>query len=277
MNCQHMLKMSVSTIGCKSILIFVLIIFFCSNSILVLCKSSSSSNLNYDNFRGLGGYTVSYDNRAVLLNNTHVLLQSGSIHYPRSTPAMWPSLLKLAKSSGLNMIEFYVFWNYHEFERGKFDFQTESRNLLQFIENIAEAGLFGFIRLGPYVCAEWLYGGFPVWLRDDNSVWRTNDKMFENEMASFLDLIIEMIQPYLARSGGPIILAQIENEYGNVEEFYPNHTAYIQWAANYALNTNIGIPWVMCQQADAPRNIINTCNGFYCDNWYIIIILLHAI
>ncbi|XP_020259676.1 beta-galactosidase 15-like [Asparagus officinalis] len=30
---------------------------------------------------------------------------------------------------------------------------------------------------------------------------------------------------------------------------------------------NVGEPWIMCQQDDAPQPMINTCNGFYCDSF----------
>jgi hypothetical protein len=77
----------------------------------------------------------------------------------------------------------------------------------------------------------------------------------------------------LAQDGGPIIMLQIENEYGNMEHFYPKNGAkYVQWAAEYALSKNLSIPWMMCQQGEGvgtapPKEIINTCNGYYCDNW----------
>ncbi|KAH7279619.1 hypothetical protein KP509_37G026600 [Ceratopteris richardii] len=68
--------------------------------------------------------------------------------------------------------------------------------------------------------------------------------------------------------GGPIILCQIENEYGNIDSSYGQAgKAYIKWAAKMAVALDTGVPWIMCNQADAPDPIINTCNGFYCDNF----------
>ncbi|XVE99945.1 hypothetical protein REPUB_Repub03eG0243800 [Reevesia pubescens] len=71
-----------------------------------------------------------------------------------------------------------------------------------------------------------------------------------------------------ASQGGPIILAQIENEYGNIMWAYKDAgIAYVNWCAQMAVAQNIGVPWIMCQQDNAPPPMINTCNGFYCDSF----------
>ena len=132
----------------------------------------------YDSYAGMP-YTVSYDQRSLRLNDQPVFFMSGSIHYPRSTPAMWPILMKAAREDGINMIEIYVFWNGHEPVEGVLDWSGRY-NLTLFLDAIAAAGLFANLRIGPYVCAEWDYGGIPVWLsfkegirmRSYNQVWR---------------------------------------------------------------------------------------------------------
>ena len=124
-------------------------------------------------------YTVDYDKRSLRLNDEPVLFMSGSIHYPRSTPAMWPVLMNAAREDGINMIEIYVFWNGHEPVEGQLDWSGRY-NLTLFLDAISQAGLFANLRIGPYVCAEWDYGGIPVWLsfkegirmRSYNQVWR---------------------------------------------------------------------------------------------------------
>src|SRR2546425_325258 len=101
---------------------------------------------------------VSYDKRAVLIDERRTLLLSGAIHYPRSTPAMWPDLLRQARQGGLNTVETYVFWGLHERRRGVFDF-SERLDLFHFCRLAQEQGLYVFLRLGPYICAEINYGG----------------------------------------------------------------------------------------------------------------------
>ncbi|KAJ4848040.1 Beta-galactosidase 15 [Turnera subulata] len=122
---------------------------------------------------------VTYDNRAVKIDGERKLLISGSIHYPRSTPEMWPDLISKAKDGGLNTIETYVFWNAHEPIRRQYDFSGRL-DLVRFIRTIKEQNLYSILRIGPYVCAEWSYGGFPVWLENLPGIQlRTNNEVYK--------------------------------------------------------------------------------------------------
>ncbi|PIN14052.1 Beta-galactosidase [Handroanthus impetiginosus] len=216
------------------------------------------------------GANVTYDHRALVIDGKRRLLVSGSIHYPRSTPEMWPDLIQKSKDGGLDVIETYVFWNLHEPVRGQYDFEG-GKDLVKFVKLVKEAGLFVHLRIGPYVCAEWNYGGFPIWLHFiPGIVLRTDNEPFKAEMKRFTAKIVDMMKQenLYASQGGPIILSQIENEYGNVVSAYGNAAkTYINWAASMATSLDTGVPWVMCHQADAPNPIINTCNGFYCDQF----------
>ena len=270
-------------------------------------------------------YTVSYDKRSLRLNDDPVLFMSGSIHYPRSTPTMWPILMKAAREDGINMIEIYVFWNGHEPVEGLFDWSGRY-NLTLFLDAIPEAGLFANLRIGPYVCAEWDYGGIPVWLsfkegirmRSFNQVWRDavqkwvgtvidevthspyaqaallapdSDSPLSlltpscsptcvcNRQGSTLPIEVRVECPlfpsnhallfahictavllvwWCGCTGGPIVLAQIENELGNNAD-----PRYVQWNGDMANAFNVGVPWIMCNGVSA-NNTINTCNGNDC-------------
>ncbi|KAK4779938.1 hypothetical protein SAY87_016044 [Trapa incisa] len=213
---------------------------------------------------------VSYDGRAITIDGEHRILLSGSIHYPRSTVEMWPDLIKKSKEGGLDVIDTYVFWNIHEPRRRQYDF-TGNNDLIRFLKTIQDQGLYVVLRIGPYVCAEWNYGGFPVWLHNLPGIeFRTVNDVFMDEMKNFTTLIVDMVKQenLFASQGGPVIIAQIENEYGNVMSPYGDAgKAYIEWCANMAVSQNIGVPWIMCQQSDAPQPMINTCNGWYCDQF----------
>ncbi|CAN8325974.1 unnamed protein product [Cochlearia groenlandica] len=183
--------------------------------------------------------TVTYDHKAVIINGQRRILFSGSIHYPRSTPEMWPDLIQKAKEGGLDVIQTYVFWNGHEPSPGNYYFE-DRYDLVKFVKIVQQAGLYVNLRIGPYVCAEWNFGGFPVWLKYvPGMAFRTDNEPFK-----------------------------IENEYGPIEwEIGAQGKAYTQWAAKMAQGLSIGVPWIMCKQDDAPNSIINTCNGFYCENF----------
>ncbi|CAN1344381.1 Beta-galactosidase 3 [Linum perenne] len=214
--------------------------------------------------------TVTYDRKAILINGERRILFSGSIHYPRSTPDMWEDLINKAKDGGVDVIETYVFWNVHELSPGNYNF--EGRNdLVRFIKTVQKAGLFAHLRIGPYVCAEWNFGGFPVWLKYIPGIsFRTDNEPFKRAMQGFTEKIVGLMksESLFESQGGPIILSQIENEYGTQSKMLgADGYNYMSWAANMAVKMGTGVPWVMCKEEDAPDPVINTCNGFYCDTF----------
>ncbi|XP_020873308.1 beta-galactosidase 12 isoform X1 [Arabidopsis lyrata subsp. lyrata] len=213
---------------------------------------------------------VTYDRKAVIINGQRRILLSGSIHYPRSTPEMWPDLIQKAKDGGLDVIQTYVFWNGHEPSPGQYYFE-DRYDLVKFIKLVQQAGLYVHLRIGPYVCAEWNFGGFPVWLKYvPDMVFRTDNEPFKAAMQKFTEKIVGMMkeEKLFETQGGPIILSQIENEYGPIEwEIGAPGKAYTKWVAKMAQGLSTGVPWIMCKQDDAPNSIINTCNGFYCENF----------
>src|SRR3954452_8447968 len=206
--------------------------------------------------------SVAYDGRAVTIDGRRTLVVGGSIHYPRSTPGMWPDLMRRAKEAGLNAIDTYVFWNLHECRRGVYDF-SDRLDLVQFLRVAGEHRLNVVLRVGPYVCAETNYGGFPAWLRDVPGVqMRTDNEPFKAEVARWLSMLADLVRPLAAPQGGPVILAQIENEYGLVAKNYGDAgRRYLEWCAGQARAMNLGVPWVMC--VGATPGVLETINGFY--------------
>ncbi|PWA84719.1 glycoside hydrolase, family 35 [Artemisia annua] len=211
---------------------------------------------------------VTYDKKSLIINGHRRILFSGSIHYPRSTPEMWQDLIQKAKDGGLDVIDTYVFWNGHEPSPGNYNFEGRY-DLVRFVKTVQKAGLYMHLRIGPFVCAEWNFGGLPVWLKYVPGIsFRTDNEPFKNAMQKFTTKIVQMMkdEKLFESQGGPIILSQIENEYGaESHAFGAAGHAYLTWAAKMAVGLNTGVPWVMCKQDDAPDPIINTCNGFYCD------------
>uniref|UniRef100_A0A0A0LWG9 beta-galactosidase n=1 Tax=Cucumis sativus TaxID=3659 RepID=A0A0A0LWG9_CUCSA len=168
---------------------------------------------------------VTYDEKAIIINDQRRILISGSIHYPRSTPQMWPDLIQKAKDGGLDIIETYVFWNGHEPSEGKYYFE-ERYDLVGFIKLVQKAGLYVHLLIGPYVCAEWNYGGFPIWLKFVPGIaFRTDNEPFKAAMQKFVTKIVDMmkLEKLYHTQGGPIILSQIDTCNGfYCENFKPN-------------------------------------------------------
>ncbi|XP_024031423.1 beta-galactosidase 9 isoform X1 [Morus notabilis] len=215
-------------------------------------------------------FNVSYDHRALIIDGKRRMLISAGIHYPRATPEMWPDLIAKSKEGGADVIESYTFWNGHEPVRGQYNFEGRY-DIVKFIRLVGSNGLYLFLRIGPYACAEWNFGGFPVWLRDIPGIeFRTDNPPFKEEMQRFVKKIVDLMQEekLFSWQGGPIIMLQIENEYGNIEgTFGQKGKDYVKWAAKMALGLGAGVPWVMCRQTDAPYDIIDACNAYYCDGY----------
>ncbi|KAL2243811.1 UNVERIFIED_CONTAM: Beta-galactosidase 3 [Sesamum indicum] len=152
---------------------------------------------------------------------------------------MWPGLVQLAKQGGVDVIETYVFWNGHELSPDNYYFGGRY-DLVKFCKIVQQAGMYMILRIGPFVAAEWNFGGVPVWLHYvPGTVFRTDSEPFK-----------------------------VENEYGFYESAYgEGGKRYALWAANMAVSQNTGVPWIMCQQFDPPDTVIDTCNSFYCDTF----------
>jgi hypothetical protein len=226
------------------------------------------------------GNAVNFDGRSFVVNGKRQLYIGGSVHYPRATAAEWPTLLKEVKASGINIVQTYVFWDLHEPKDGEFNFPkdpNDNSNFVEFIRQAQKAGLAVHLRLGPYVCAEWNYGGFPAWMHELGATFRTDDPAYLSRMFRFLDKTLEVVEAenLLLKDGGPIVMLQIENEFGNMEKFYGDAgPKYVETCASYADKhaAAVQVPWIMCQQGEGagtapPAHIVNACNGYYCDDW----------
>ncbi|WP_211256103.1 glycoside hydrolase family 35 protein [Edaphobacter aggregans] len=149
------------------------------------------------------------------LNGKPFQVISGEMHYPRIPRAYWRDRFRMAKAMGLNTITTYVFWNLHETRPGVYDF-SGNNDVAEFIREAQQEGLYVILRPGPYVCAEWEWGGYPAWLlRDHDIAVRTTDAKFMQAAALWLARLGRELAPLQIGNGGPIILTQVENEYGS--------------------------------------------------------------
>ncbi|XP_055473119.1 beta-galactosidase-1-like protein isoform X1 [Psammomys obesus] len=160
-------------------------------------------------------FVVDRQHDRFLLNGVPFRYISGSLHYFRVPPVLWADRLLKMKLSGLNAVQFYVPWNYHEAEPGVYNFNG-SRDLIAFLNEAAKVNLLVILRPGPYICAEWEMGGLPSWLlRKPNIRLRTSDPAFLAAVDSWFEVLLPKIYPFLYHNGGNIISIQVENEYGS--------------------------------------------------------------
>jgi beta-galactosidase len=150
-----------------------------------------------------------------ILNGKPFTVYSGEMHYPRVPSEYWKHRLEMMKAMGLNTVTTYVFWNYHEETPGKWNFSGE-KDLKKFIKTAQEVGLYVIIRPGPYVCAEWEFGGYPWWLQKNKDLEiRRDNKAFLEECRKYINQLAKQIVPLQINNGGPVIMVQAENEFGS--------------------------------------------------------------
>lgn len=150
-----------------------------------------------------------------LMDGKPVKIISGEMHYPRVPRQHWKDRFQRMKAMGMNTVCTYLFWNAHEPEPGKWDF-SGNLDFVEFIKEAQQAGLWVIVRPGPYVCGEWEFGGFPGWLlKDEDLKVRSQDPRFLEPAMAYLKKVCSMLEPLQITKGGPIIMAQVENEYGS--------------------------------------------------------------
>ncbi len=189
-------------------------------------------------------FSLSPDN--FLLDGKPFQIISGEMHPARIPEEYWRQRIQMAKAMGCNTIAVYIFWNYHESREGVFDFKTGNHNITGFIRICQQEGMWVLLRPGPYVCAEWDFGGLPSWLLKIPDIKvRCMDSRYMNAAGRYIGHLAKEIKPLLCPNGGPILMLQIENEYGS----YGNDKKYLEELRKIWLKNGIKGPFYT---ADGP-------------------------
>ena len=206
-----------------------------------------------------GDFTVG--NKTFLLNGEPFLVKAAEVHYPRIPRPYWEHRIQMCKALGMNTLCIYVFWNIHEQREGEFDF-TGNNDVAAFCRLAQKHGMYVIVRPGPYVCAEWEMGGLPWWLLKKKDIrLREQDPYFMERVRIFEEKVGEQLAPLTIQRGGPIIMVQVENEYGSYGEdkpyiteirdclrgIYGEKLALFQcdWSSNFEKNGLDDLVWTM--------------------------------
>ena len=195
-----------------------------------------------------------------LLNGKPFIVKAAELHYPRIPKPYWDQRIKLCKALGMNTVCLYVFWNSHEPKPGEFDF-TGQNDLAEFCRLCQANDMYVILRPGPYVCAEWEMGGLPWWLLKKKDIrLRESDPYFIERVAIFEKEVAKQVAGLTIENGGPIIMVQVENEYGSygvskpyvsqirdiVRQNFGNVTLFqCDWASNFTQNGLHDLIWTM--------------------------------
>ena len=205
--------------------------------------------------------TFKAGNGTFLLNGNPFVVKAAEIHYPRIPKPYWEHRIKMCKALGMNTVCIYIFWNIHEQREGQFDF-TGNNDVAEFCRLAQKNGMYVIVRPGPYVCAEWEMGGLPWWLLKKKDIrLREQDPYFMERVKIFEQKVGEQLAPLTIQNGGPIIMVQVENEYGSYGEdkpyvseirdclrgIYGKDLALFQcdWSSNFEKNGLDDLTWTM--------------------------------
>ena len=205
--------------------------------------------------------TFEAGNGTFLLNGKPFVVKAAEIHYPRIPKPYWEHRIKMCKALGMNTVCIYIFWNIHEQREGEFDF-TGNNDVAEFCRLAQKNGMYVIVRPGPYVCAEWEMGGLPWWLLKKKDIrLRERDPYFMERVKMFEQKVGEQLAGLTIQNGGPIIMVQVENEYGSYGEdkpyvseirdclrgIYGKELALFQcdWSSNFEKNGLDDLTWTM--------------------------------
>lgn len=191
-------------------------------------------------------HTFALSQSEFLLDGKPFQMISGEMHPARIPHEYWRHRIKMTKAMGCNTIAAYVFWNYHEQTKGQFDFSTGNHNIAEFIRIAQEEGMWVILRPGPYVCAEWEFGGLPPYLLQTPDIKvRCMDPRYMEAVTRYVTNLAAEVKPMLVTNGGPVVMVQIENEYGS----YGNDKNYLHALKDLWVKNGIDIPFYT---ADGP-------------------------
>lgn len=185
-----------------------------------------------------GKHSFTFSPTEFLLDEKPFQIISGEMHPARIPAEYWRHRIQMAKAMGCNIISAYIFWNYHEEEEGVFDFETGNHNLAEFLRIVQEEEMWLIVRPGPYVCAEWEFGGIPPYLlRIPDIKLRCMDPRYMAAAERYIGKLAEVIKPFMITRGGPLLMIQIENEYGS----YGNDRNYMMRLKEVWSNNGVDI------------------------------------
>ena len=190
-------------------------------------------------------FEVSHEKDAFLLDGEVMQIRCGEVHFPRVPRAYWRHRIRMCRAMGLNTVCAYMFWNYHEMEPGKYDFDGE-KDVAEFCRIAQEEGMWVILRPGPYACAEWEFGGLPWWLISNGPVsLRSSDPRFLVPAKAYLKRVGEELRNLQVTHGGPILMVQDENEYG----FFGSDGEYLRELYKALREAGFDVPIFTCNPA----------------------------
>ncbi len=215
------------------------------------------------------------DGNGFIVNGQRTFIASGSIHYPRVPVELWHDRLLRLRRAGFNTVQTYAFWNYHEPRENEWNF-TGDHDFEQYLKEAQSLDLYATVRVGPYVCAEWDSGGYPIWAKfKPDVVVRQGNPGYLALQDHWLGEILPKVAAHQINKGGNVILVQLENE-GKFSGAWTDKApdAYYQDIHDQAEKNGIEVPYFMSglhhgsyPVVDTPDNTGRLCPWYSTEIW----------
>ena len=231
---------------------------------------------------GPDGGTLGATNRFLTRDGSPWIPIAGEMHYSRIAAERWDTELAKMAAAGIDVVSTYVFWNHHEEREGEWDF-SGNRNVRRFVELCARHGLHVIVRLGPFCHGEVRNGGLPDWLYGKSYEVRSLDAGFLDAVRGLYAHIAQQLRGLYFKDGGPIIAAQVDNEYmassapwemttGISREWVPSGhdgAGYLERLRDIAIEEGIDPPMFTCTgwRSPVPDDMLPLWGGYAYRPW----------
>jgi hypothetical protein len=228
--------------------------------LLLLLLAVHSVSLCAQSMHGSG--PILWDRQTFTVKGQNVVLIGGSMHYFRIPPAEWETDFERMREDGFNLVDVYIPWFIHEQQEGKFDFVQ----LEKFLDLAQKHGIYVVARPGPYINSESDQGAFPRWLSGKNVGFRRNTELDRKWSKHWYDAIMPLLARNQITRGGPVIMVQIENEYGHPQYLSDDEKKeYVRFLYQVASSYGFDVPLMgndmQFAQKDASDPILSKIYG----------------
>lgn len=226
----------------------LLLVLHAALAVVLFCARTEKASANNSIFQPQSAAqgAINFDGQGFLINGQRTFIASAGLEYARIPQELWADRLLRIKRAGFNCVEIYIFWNYHEAQSGQFNF-SGNRDLDAFLKLAKSLGLYAIVRPGPYACAEWDSGGYPLWLRFvPNLEVRNNNTVFQQYVVRWFNQLFPIIVNNQINRGGNVIMVQLENEdYSGwgTDGLSSSIAYYYKYLQSTALSAGIEVPY----------------------------------
>nr|CAH8853788.1 unnamed protein product [Trichobilharzia regenti] len=192
-------------------------------SLLLVC---TRCDYEYEDSRS---FEIDVDDGIFLIDRQPFQFVSGSLYYHRVPYIYWAEKVTEMLNLGINVVYSPIPWNYHCQDYDNCSFE-DNRNIEQFLSILSDMNMLAVLKIGPYTEDKIQLGGLPPWLfyLNESMTLRSSDEGFVGEVDRWYSMLLPKLKPFLYENNGPIIMIQIEENYGAYDEYDPQYLLFLR-------------------------------------------------